>query len=942
MGKAIFAVLLLLFVNFSISAQSENRISGTVYDKSSKEPVGQAGIRILNAKDSTYVTGTATSNSGKFVVNARPGQYIINITFLGYSPLFIDVNTQNKPAALGDIFLREDGIMLSEAVVTAKAIEIAVKGDTIEYNADSYKVQESAVVEDLLKKMPGAEVDSEGKITINGKEIKKILVDGKEFFSSDPKMASKNLPAAMIDKLQVLDRKSDMALMTGFDDGEEETVINLTVKKGMKQGLFGNVTGGYGSKDRYGVSGIVNYMHDDNQFTFIGGSNNTNNEGFSDNAGGSFRGLRGGRGLNFGGINGISESTNGGLNFAITSSPQLKWGGNVRYGSTDNDVKSSSYTEEYRPNDSKGNQFREENSIGSSNSDNISADLRFEWTPDSLTRIIFSPKIEYGKNRTNEVSEFLTRYATDSINWGSSMNSTDGNTGSASAKLDISRELGKKGRVLSFSFSGGFSKLDNDGFSWSKTMFKREVADSTSIIDRKFNQQNKSHNWRGYVSYVEPIGRNNYIQLNYSYRKNYSESDKETYNLDNAGIYSVIDTSATKKLENNFINQEIGLNFKAIRAKYNYTVGVALQPSSSESWTITPSERSVVKNDVLNFSPVAQFNYLWSKRHNLRLDYNGTTGQPSATQLSNVRDDSNPMNVTYGNPNLKPSFSNRFRIRLQNFNPEQASAFMLFGGLNFSSNDIVQKTYLLDDGKKETTYDNINGNWNASVRAIMNKPLRNKKFSVNSMTYVAYSESNGYINSDKNTAATSSFSEHLGVRFQSDIFQNSYENGSLEFSLRGNFNYTNTSNSMPGQEDYRVYKYGGTFSTSIYLPWSVSIDSDITYTANSGDRLRYDQKEWMWNATASKDFPIKVKGKSYGTGAIKLSVYDILQQRSNISQSVRTDSYSETVTNTIPTYFMASFVYKFQIFKGGARMTDMDQGREFRGGPRFGPGRPPR
>lgn len=942
MGKVIFTVIVLLFAGITINAQSNLRISGTVYDKSDKEAIGQAGIRVLNAKDSTYVSGTSTLDNGQFSVSVKPGQYIVGISFLGYKQTFINADVRKKSAALGDIMLSDDGILLGEAVVTAKAAEIAVKGDTVEYNADSYKVQQSAVVEDLLKKMPGAEVDSEGKITINGKEITKILVDGKEFFSSDPKMASKNLPASMVDKLQVLDRKSDMAQMTGFDDGEEETVINLTVKKGMKQGVFGNASGGLGNKDRYGVSGIVNYMLNDNQFTFIGGSNNTNNEGFSDNAGTSFRGMRSG-GLNFGGNNGITKSSNGGFNFAITSSPKLKWGGNIRYGHTGNDVEASSYKEEYNSNDPKGNQFSESKSWGNNKSDNFSADLRFEWTPDTLTKIIFTPNIQIGSNTSNQYSDKLVRYEVDTLNWGSSSNWSDGDSRSTSARLQISRQLGKPGRVLSLSLTGGFNDLKNDGMTWSQTNYKTETGDSLQIIDRKSRQENNGYNWRAYVSYVEPIGRNNFIQLNYTYRKNHSEADKKSYNLDEYEQYTVVDTTATRKLENDFVNQEIGLNFKSVRPKYNYTIGVAVQPSSSKSRTTTTSQTSNVSNNVVNFAPVAQFNYLWSKRHNLRLDYNGSTSQPSTTQLSDVRDESDPVNITYGNPDLKPSFSNRFRIRFQNFNPEKSSALMLFGGFTFSTNDIVQKTYRLESGTRETTYDNINGNWNAQLRLIYNTPLRNKKFSVNTMTFTQYNNNNGYIDATKNTAKTIGFGESLGMRFRTDILTQTSDNSSLEFMLRGNVNYSNTTNSLSGQDDQRILSYGGTFSTNAYLPYGFMIDSDITYSANNSSQSTYKLNQWIWNATVSKDFAINVKQKSYGTGTLKLTFYDILQQRANISQSTDPRAFTQTVTSTLPAYFMASFVYKFQIFKGGAKMSDMGNMQQGPGGRPSGGfrGRPP-
>lgn len=922
MKRLSFLIILIIASSFYISAQNKNRITGTVYDNKTKESIIQASVRILSAKDSTFITGVATNLKGEFTANVNPGRYLVAISYLGYSESYYKANTTSGSVALGDIFMHEEGFLLSEAVVTAKMAEIAVKGDTIEYNANSYKVQESAVVEDLLKKLPGAEVDSDGKITINGKEITKILVDGEEFFSSDPKVASKNLPASMVEKLQVLDRKSDMARMTGFDDGDEETVINLTVKPGMKEGLFGQANAGIGNHDRYGLNGMANYMRNKNQMTVIAGSNNTNNEGFTDNAGGTFGGMRGGR-MSFGGRNGITQSHNGGLNFALNPSKKLKWGGNIRFGDTENDVEKRSFEERYQVSDSiktnsrEGSTFSYQNGWGENKSTNLGADFRFEWTPDTLTKIIFSPNIQYGKNRNFQTGDELMTYgnANDTVNWGDTKSFSEGDNYSSSGRLEISRTLGKPGRVLSMSLSGGFNNLENDGTNYSHITYRKENGDSLAIKDQIYNQQNKGHNWRAYISYVEPIGRNNFIQFAYSYRKNYSESDKQTFLNDGTQNYSIVDTTSTKKLENNFINQQIELNFKAVREKYNYTLGVALQPSSSESNIIIPDRESEkVKNTVLNFAPVGQFNYMWDRRHNLRVNYEGRTDQPSVTQLSNVRDVSNPNNITYGNPDLKPSFEHRFRIRYQKFNPEQASAFMVFGNFNFINNNIVSKTINLDKGVRESTYANVDGNWSGNMRMIFNRPLRNKKFSINSMSFIQNRVSSAFIDSTKNKTNNFTLMEDLGLNFRSELF---------DMGVRGNINYTKTTNSLSSlkQSNRSVYNYGGSFNTTWYLPKNWTLDTDITYSGNSGVSESFNKNEWVWNASFSKQI---LKAKN---GTIKLNIYDILEQKTNITQSASDTGYSETVTNTLRPYFMASFVYKFQIFKGGASMNDMNSGR---------------
>ncbi len=935
-------LLLFLCILFQLNAQSQSvNITGVVFDDVKKESIELASIRILNAKDSTYITGGVTDSIGKFSIGVKQGNYIAHISFLGYVDQYFNINTRNK-SSLGSIYLKEDGITLREAVVTAQAIEVKVMGDTVEYNADSYKVQESAVVEDLVKKLPGAEVDSEGKITVNGKEVKKILVDGKEFFSSDPKVASKNLPAQMVDKLQVLDKKSDMATMTGFDDGEEETVINLTIKKGMKEGLYGSGTAGAGSEDRYGLSGIVNYMRNESQFTFLGGVNNTNNEGFTDNVGNSFRGMRGG-GMNFGGRYGLSKSASGGFNFALNPSAKLKWGGNIRYGNTNNDVQQSVFTQTYITDtltNLRKDQYEDRRNAGINESNNFSGDFRFEWSPDAATKIIFNPNFQYGKNTNIQKSDYFTSLLNpaDTVNWGNSETYSDGTSKNMSGRLDVSRELGKKGRVLSFSLSGGYNDLDSDGANWSQTTYKVTSGDSIGLTDQIYNLKNNEYNWRAYASYVEPIGNNNFLQLSYSFKKSHTESDRDTYKY-NGTDYSEIDPSATKKLENDFTNQEVRANFRSVREKYDYTIGLALQPSKMESVTSTPNETKPTSNNVFNYAPIAQFNYKWSRQRNIRINYDGSTNQPSATQLSDIRDESDPLNIITGNPNLKPSFSNRLRIRYQNFNPEQGSMMGLFSNINYTLNDIVSKTIIKDNGAKENTYDNINGNWNAFLRMMVNKPLSNRKFSINSGTGGSYQHSNGYTNGAKNAASTFNIFENLGLRYRSDFgaYGNAKTANNIDLSLRGNIGYNNTTNSLESLKDLNLntFDYGGSFETTLQLYFGLTFSTDLRYTTNSGYSNGYKINEWLWNASISQQL---FKAKN---GTLKFSINDILKQREKIvsQPSVSSRSYSQSTYNTLPSYFMVSFSYRFQSFKGGAKQSDMDGGEG--GGWRRGPGGPP-
>ena len=939
MKKISLLLIALVGILFTLTAQTEttNSISGRLIDVDTEEPVSLANVRILKKADSTYVTGKATDENGRFSIPVSRGNYIVQVSYIGYLDQFRDVvvNAQQPNVRLGDIALSSDNILLSETVVTAKAAEIAVRGDTLEYNADSYKVTESAVVEDLLKKMPGVEIDAQGKITVNGKEITKILVDGEEFFSDDPKVASKNLPARMVDKLQVLERRTEQSQMTGFDDGEEENVINLTVRPGMKEGLFGNAFAGYGSQDRYEGNAMVNYMKDKDQYTFLGGINNTNNAGFSDLSSAMFSGMGGGGGRRggFGGSSGISTSGNTGGNFSKQFTPELKLGGNLRYGFTDTNVNSDVFTQHIL---SAGNTLETERNRSNSISQNFGADLRLEWEPDSATRFILRPAFSYYTNERNETGDFYTEneLSGDTINFGESDYFSEGTGKNYSLNLDASRELGKEGRILSVQLRAQGGDSENGGTSLSGTFYNGTRPDD--LIDQRFTNISENRSWRGYLSYVEPMGDNHFLQLAYQYRVNNSDSDRDTRTKDDAGNYTVLDKDYSKRLENNFVSQEIEANFKGVREKYDYMFGFSIQPSSSRSKTFVGDSMIYDgEQKVINYSPMAQINYRWSRTNNLRLRYFGDTDQPSIAQLSPVVDISNPLNITMGNPDLKPSFEHRLDIRYQLSNPEKASSFNTFLNAGYMTNDIVSATYTnINTGRRVNTYRNVEGNWNVNGRMMLNVPLKNIKFSIFSMSSVNYSNTSGYTKSssedldietleftgeDKNTNKRMSLMQMLGLNYRSDQF---------DFALRGNVNHNNVTNSLEGQQNQNYLNYGGNASTTIYLPWDLSLESDINYSTNSGYADGFEQNEWLWNASLQKTV---FKQKN---GTIRFKIYDILQQRSNISRSVTSNYIRDTTTNTLTSYFMVHFVYRFNIFKGGATAQDMmpQRGRGYGGG----------
>ena len=930
-GKCLLMLLMILFSPMAFAQQSGVNVTGSVVEQGSDTPIEQATVRLLNVKDSAMVRGVVSARNGSFTLkNVKKGSYLLHITFIGYDPLYqpLQITGKKNPVNVGKLELSDGAIELGEAVVIGKAPEVTVRNDTVEYNADSYKVTEGSVLEDLLKKMPGVEVDSEGKITVNGKEVKKVMVDGKEFFSDDPKVASKNLPAKMIDKLQVLDKKSDMAQMTGFDDGEEETVINLTVKPGMKQGWFGNAYGGYGSKDRYEGNAMVNRFVNNDQITFMGGANNTNNMGFSDLASTMFSGMGGGGGRRggFGAGSGITSSGNAGLNFSKEFKPdKLTLGGNTRYSHSDNDARSKSDRQNILPGDSSS--YDNSEAMSRTKSDNFGVDFRLEWKPDTMTQLIFRPSFSFSHSMNDNFSDATTLdNERDTVNTNKSSNYSESNGYNLNASIDFSRKLNNKGRVFSATLSGGNSDSYSDGMNRSDIVyFNQTDALKNSIIDQRSRYDNKGFNYRAYVSWVEPIGHNNFIQATYSISQRKQEALKNVYNQDADGIYNVLDSAYSQSYRNNFISQRASLSFKSQRAKFNYTIGLNLDPSYSSSENfVGDTTLSKITRKVVNLSPMAQFNYMFDKRTNLRIMYNGRTSQPSMTQLQPVADISDPTNITIGNPDLNPRYTNNVFIRFQQFTPEKQRAFMIMANGSYIINDIVSYTsYNQETGVKTTTYKNVNGNYSGNVRMMLNTPLKNKKFSINSMTMASFANSNGYINEEKNTNRNLLLSERGGIDFRSSY---------LDLGVNGNIRYNATSNSLQKENNQNTFNYGAGGYTTIYLPLNFKIESDVNWSTNSGYGDGFKQNEVLWNASASKSF---LKNNQ---GTLRFKIYDILQQRSNISRSITASYIQDSEYNTLGSYFTVHFIYRFSIFKGGASASDVKTpGRSGRGRGPMGP-----
>lgn len=758
-------LVLLLLSTFSIFAQNKViTVSGRVVESDSKEPAAQATVQLLSLPDSAYAAGIASNNQGWFTLpKVKAGKYLLKVSYIGfltkYVPLHLYANMTEK--RVGTIALESDAVMLKEAVITAEAPQVTVKEDTLEYNSSAYRTPEGAMLEELVKKLPGAEIDDEGNVKINGKEVKKIMVDGKEFFGGDVKTGLKNLPVNMIDKLKTYDKKSDLARVTGIDDGEEETVLDLKVKKGMNQGWFGNASAAVGTEDRYGSNLMLNRFVDNSQFSLIGSANNVNDQGFS-----------GGGGPRFRNSNGLTATKMLGVNFA-SQSEKLELGGSARYNFSDRDALSTNYSERFLQN---GNSYSNSNSKNRSKNTNFKADFRLEWKPDTLTNIIFRPNFSYGKsdsysksesgtfksdpfNLVSNPNDFLDKSiwnTTDDplddirVNASNSESSTESNSLSANASLQVNRRLNNQGRNITF--RGTFSYGDNDSEQFSESLTRYfDTAAGKSDDERKqyITSPTQNYDYTAELTYNEPVAKATFLQFRYKFQYKYSESDRSTYSLlpdaDKGqdwiwnygdglpeGYESNKDMSLSKYAQYKYYNHDINAGLNIIREKYRLNFGVSLQPQNTTLTYRKDDVDTIVKRKVFNFAPNIDFRYRFSKVSQLRFTYRGRASQPSMENLLDIEDNSNPLNVRRGNPGLKPSFSHSMRLFYNTYNGDKQCGMMAHAFLNMTQNSITNSTtYNQTTGGVTVKPENINGNWNAMGMFGFNTALKDKRFTIN-------------------------------------------------------------------------------------------------------------------------------------------------------------------------------------------------------------------
>lgn len=951
MKRLIGGIALLLLATLSAFAQTKRvTVSGRVVEDTG-EPAVQATVQLLSLPDSTFTTGIASNEKGYFSLpRVKAGKYVLKVSYIGFKnkliPLQLTASAPNKN--VGTVKLETDAIMLAEAVVVAEAPQVQIVEDTVAFNSSAYRTPEGAMLEELVKKLPGAEVDDDGNVKINGKEISKIMVDGKEFFGGDVQTGLKNLPVDMIEKLKTYDKKSDLARITGIDDGEEETVLDLTVKKGMNQGWFGNVDVAGGTEKRYMGRAMVNYFYDKTQVSLIAGANNVNDQGFS----------AGGGGPRWRRNNGLTAKKMIGINFA-TQTDKIELGGSARYNYSDGDIASVGSTENFL---TSGNSYSNSNTLSRNRNKRFSADFRMEWRPDTMTNIIFRPDFSYGKTDNLSSSESgtfnddpynLVENPNDYLNLDNlaqndplrevrvnAINSgtlNDNKDISANATLQVNRKLNSKGRNITF--RGRFSYGDSESSQFTESMTNYFLlqnylgGDSVLIRNQYINTPTKNYNYRLQLTYSEPIARATFLQFSYQFQYKYSESDKSTFDLQPFSDWGLGATlpdgyeeneidSLGKYAEYRYYNHDASVALRFIREKYQLSAGMSFQPQH----TILSYKRGDYMIDttrnVFNFAPNIDFRYRFSKVSQLRFTYRGRSSQPSMENLLPIVDNSNPQNIRIGNPGLKPAFTHTMRFFYNTYDADKQRNIIAHANFSATQNSISNsRIYNEDTGGWTTTPKNINGNWNAFGMFGFNTALKNKKFTISTFSNASYVNNVAYLTDsqtrveNKNTTTNLTLNERLNGTYRNDWF---------EFGLNGTLSYSIEKDKLTPDNNQQPYTFSYGATTTVSMPWSMSLSTNIANQSRRGYRdASMNRNELIWNAQLSQTF-LK------GAATISFEMYDILRQQSNITRSLTADGRSVYEYNGVNSYCMLHFIYRLNIFGGKAARDKMNQ--------RHGPG----
>ncbi|WP_205510559.1 TonB-dependent receptor domain-containing protein [Longitalea arenae] len=926
---------LTLFVLLLCTAQfvtAQNKISGKVVDAMNKLPLPDATVTIIDPLDSSAIGFAVVDKTGSFEIkNLKTGKYELGITFTGYAPYKknLDITQTQFVMDMDTVFMSLDtSAMLGSVVVQAPPISI--KKDTIEFKASSFKTKPNATVEELLKKLPGVEVDKDGNITSQGEEITKIYVDGKEFFLNDPKLATKNLSSEMVEAVQVFDDMSDQAKFTKIDDGSRKRTINIKLKKDRKKGVFGRTSASAGTSDRYEGSASFNMFNNDRQISILGGANNINRVGFTNNdlvsamgGMGNAGGGRGGGGRGRAAVGGGPAANNGntrswstGINFRDRWGAKVEFTGSYFVSQTTTTNFSESFRQNFFSNDSAAN------TNATSNSSNTNVNHRFgfrlEYEIDSMNSLLVTPTLNLQKARSSNYDSLITESASPKMKYKAieGVNDRSNNREGKSFTNDFlfRHRFRKPGRTFTLGWSTALNGSDGHGLNMSPYYFYNADGTLNRINNRqqRNDQLTRSFNNTLSTSVTEMIDSSMVWELNYAYTINRSNSDRDTYDYDSTTMdFDSINKQQTNYFENLFTASRLGTNFRVKKEKFNYQFGGAVNFASLENLSnrATTGKDSTMRQTYTNFFPNASFNWNPKPRKNLRFHYRGSTRAPSISQLQAVEDVSNPLNIRTGNPDLKQEFTHNINLTYSTFNLTNFLYLNINAGGSIISDKIVNGISTLDTGVLLTKPVNLDGAQSFNVSGTIGIPLkkvttgRRSPVNLNLTSTLRQSRDVSELDAVKNY----NYTRTLGQR----ISFNYFIQDKLDLQANASYNYNDAQYSVQKNLNYKYFDQHYSIDITYTIFKRIMINNDFDYYVNTGRAQGFNQPIPLWNAYVSCLLFKKQNGE------LRISGVDLLNQNKSINRSVGDNYIEDTYTRVLQRFFLVSFMYNFKNFGKG-------------------------
>ena len=928
MGKLFTCLLVLVCLIFNVHAQKDGSVQGVAFDTLHKQSVPGATVTLLKQKDSSLVSFSLTDDKGTFeLTNIASGQYRLMITHINYrtrNKLFT-ISAENTNIKLGQVIMHDVSTMLEEVVVTSEAPPVTLVGDTVQYNAGSFKTQPNASVEDLLKKLPGVQVDKDGNIKAQGEKVRKVLVDGKEFFGNDPKIATRNLPADAIDKVDVYDKQSDHAQLTGFDDGSGEKTIDLKLKKDRKGGMFGKITAGAGTNERYEGKFNVNAFKGARQLSAIGMGNNTNAEGFSFidmlNFSGGLGQLQNGETLTISSSNPMASMLASSANSGVNTTSGSGFNYNDIIG-TKTDLRSNYFYSRFNPyteSRTERQYFLPDSSYlyrANSSSNNLSNSHRLNLIADiqidSFNSIKISPSFGTQNTFTNSYSNYQTlSQAGDVSNAGFSKNVSENNGYNFQNEILFRKKFRRRGRTFSLNLQTNFNESNGNENQQSITTFYSKV---NTVIqnDSIYRQSHLNGDMSSYNAkwiYTEPIFKRSLLEVSLSKSNSKNTSDKTTYDYNTAnGKYNLLNPQLTNNFDNTYGYITQGLRIRTQRKRYFYSYGTSWQNAALQGNIKTGIKDSVIKKTFANVLPTAQFQYNLARYKKLTLYYSTYIRQPSVTQLQPIPDVSNPLSIKEGNPFLKQEYTHSLRLGYTAINIyKNKNAFININAFE-TQNKIVNYDVLDSLGVQHSRPVNVNGVYNITGSLSYGLPVRALKGTLNISSNIAVNKGKQFINTIANDITTTTVAPV--IRF--DI--NPSENLNLVLNAEVNYNSSVYSLRRSLNATYVNQNYGAEISGK--LPAGFFFTTDFSYIINSRRVTGFNNHVPLWNATISRMFLKNNRTE------LKLRVFDMLNCNTNITRSTNMNYIEDISVNTLRRYFLLSFTYslnKSGLGNGGAK-----------------------